>query len=144
MKPRTKVIRAIAVAGAGVSALVVAKLTVPFHYAERPIDPAAKAHILSIQTKGEQDPEVIAARYLFFGSDYQDASPKWLQVTSKNIDGNTVRVKVYNPRCEDDSVFSSIHRVYLHRDESQHWVPVRVEWSHRGRGRFGWTTEPTT
>ncbi|HEY1121506.1 MAG TPA: hypothetical protein VGE67_07885, partial [Haloferula sp.] len=128
----------------GVATFIFAKLTIPFHYTERPIDSDAVAHVISLQAKGEQDPEKIAARYLYFHGDYHDAPPKWVQVTSKTVDENTVRVKIFNPRCEDDSVSASIYRVYLRRGEFQRWVPVRQEWSHKGRGRFGWTTEPTT
>ena len=144
MKTRTTIISIIAVVVTGVAAFIYAKLTIPFHYAERPIDSNAVAHVISLQAKGEQDPEKIAAHYLYFHGDYHYAQPKWIQVTSKTVGENTVRVKIFNPRCEDDSVSSSIHRVYLRQDQSQHWVPVRQEWSHKGRGRFGWTTEPTT
>lgn len=130
--------------GIGALALVFAKLTIPFHYAEIPLDPEAVSHVISLQAKGGQTPDRVATHYLFFRGDYHDAPPKWIEVTSKQIDENTVRVKVFDPRCEDDSISHSIQRVYLRRDESQRWTPVRQEWSHKGRGKFGWTTEPTT
>jgi len=127
----------------GALALFAAKLTIPFNYAETPVDPGALSHVIALQAKGEQSPEKVAMNFLFFHGDYHGA-PEWIQVSSMKIDENTLRVKVYNPRCEDDSIARSIQRVYLRRDESQRWIPVRQEWSHKGRGRFGWTTEPTT
>ncbi|RYD73751.1 MAG: hypothetical protein EOP84_21060 [Verrucomicrobiaceae bacterium] len=128
----------------GALAVVAAKLTIPFSYSEAQVDSVAVSHVIALQAKGEQDPEKVATHFLFFHGDYHGAPPDWIQVSSKEIDENTLRVKVYNPRCEDDSISRSIQRVYLRRDESQRWIPVRQEWSHKGRGRFGWTTEPTT
>ncbi|MEK7949995.1 hypothetical protein [Luteolibacter soli] len=144
MKPRTIVTLAIVVTVAGAAAFTYAKLTIPFHYADRLINRDAASHLLSLQAKGEQSPEVLATRYVFFRTDYQESVPTRIQVSSKKVAADTIRVRVYDPHCEDDSTDSSIERVYLQKDQSQRWIPVRVEWSHRGRGRFGWTTEPTT
>lgn len=127
----------------GFLALVVAKLTVPLSYADAPIRQEAVSYVASLQERGEQDPKVIATRYLYFGGDYQDALPGRIEVSATEVDRETVRVRVFDPSCEDDSISSSIHRVYLRRQDSGRWMPVRVDWSHRGRGRFGWTTQPT-
>ncbi len=128
----------------GVLALVVVKMTIPLGYADAPIHPEALSYVDSLQDRGLQDPKAIATRYLYFKTDYQDARPGRIEVSSTELDPETVRVRIYDPSCEDDSITSSIHRVYLRRQDSGRWIPVRVEWSHQGRGRFGWTTEPTT
>jgi hypothetical protein len=142
MKRRT--IAMLLVATMGVLALIVAKLTIPLSYADAPIRQEAVSYIASLQGRGERDPKVIATRYLYFGSDYQEAQPDRIEVSATELNRDEVRVRIFDPSCEDDSVSSSIHRVYLRRMGSGSWMPVRVDWSHRGRGGFGWTTQPTT
>lgn len=127
-----------------VVALLVAKLTIPLSYADVPIRQEAVSYIVLLQERGERDPKVIATRYFYFGSDYQKAQPDRIEVSAKDLKRNEVRVRIFDPSCDDDSVSSSIHRVYLRRMDSGFWMPVRVDWSHRGRGGFGWTTQPTT
>ena len=131
-------------AGIAAIALSGAKLFVPFGYAERPLYPEAVAFVSQLQAGGEQDPELIAEGYLFYGTDYQFEVPDRIEVTSSRIGDDTIRVRIYDPSCMDDSIYSSIERVYLRKESSGQWMPTRVEWSHKGRGRFGWTTKPTT
>lgn len=141
---KRRIIVILLVVTTGFLALVIAKLTIPFSYADAPITQEAAFYIASLQERGEQDPKVIATSYLYYGGDYQDAMPRRIKVNATELNRDTVRVRVFDPSCEDDSIYSSIRRVYLRKDESGRWIPIRVDWSHRGRGRFGWTTEPTT
>ena len=141
---KRRMIALLLVAGTAALVLVAAKLSFPLSYADAPIRQEAASYIAWLQEGGERDPKVIATRYLYFGGDYQEALPGRIEVSAREVDPDTVRVRVFDPSCEDDSIHSSIHRVYLHRQDSGRWIPVRVDWSHRGRGRFGWTTEPTS
>lgn len=121
-----------------------AALIFPFSYAEQPLNPDALQHVAKLQSKTEVTPENVALQYLYFGSDYESAVPARIKVASSVLDRDTTRVRVYDPNCQDDSVHSSIHRIYLRRNALRVWEPFKVDFSHRGRGRFGWTTEPTS
>ena len=142
MKSRHRIL--LIIVGLTPIAIGCAKLIVPFGYAERPIYSDAVAFVSRLQADGERDPEVIAVRYLFYGTDHQSKVPERIRLSSRRISSDTIRVRIYDPSCGDDSVYSSIDRVYLRHEISGGWTPTRVEWSHKGRGRFGWTTEPTT
>jgi hypothetical protein len=144
LQMKRRIIATLLVVTIVVVALLVAKLTIPLSYADVPIRQEAVSYIVLLQERGERDPKVIATRYFYFGSDYQKAQPDRIEVSAKDLKRNEVRVRIFDPSCDDDSVSSSIHRVYLRRMDSGFWMPVRVDWSHRGRGRFGWTTQPTT
>ena len=119
------------------------KLTVPFSYAEAELRSSAIEFVAVLQERGEKDPKECAARYLYFNTDYHSETSSRVRVSMKELSGNRVRVTLYDPSCRDDSVLSSIHRVYLHRSDAGIWVPNRHEWSHTRRGKFGWATDPT-
>ena len=123
---------------------IVLKLTVPLSYAQAKMKPPAMAYVWKLQSAGEIDPKECAARYLYFKSDYHTETPERIKIRMKTISENDVRVTLHDPSCKDDSIYSSIHRIYLQRNHEEKWIPVRHEWSHTGRGKFGWTTEPTS
>lgn len=123
--------------------LVVLKLTVLLSYAEAELRPAAIAFITQLQASGEIDPKDCAARYLYFNTDYHRETPSRIRITLNELSEDRVRVTLQDPSCRDDSVHSSIDRVFLHRSDAGIWVPYRHDWSHTGRGTFGWTTAPT-
>ncbi len=141
---KRRIIAMLLVAATGFLALIVAKMTIPLSYADAPIRQDAVSFIVSLQERGEHDPKELATRYLYFGTDYHEDQPDRIEVSATELNRDEVRVQIFDPSCEDDSVSSSIHRVYLRRMDSGSWMPVRVNWSHRGRGRFAWTTQPTT
>ena len=122
--------------------LAVLKLTVPFSYAEAELRPPAIQFVVGLQASGAIDPKECAARYLYFQSDYHSEVPGRIEVTIKTLSDGSVRVTFRDPSCRDDSVHSSIDRIYLQRSDAGIWVPNLHEWSHTGRGTFGWTTEP--
>jgi hypothetical protein len=120
------------------------KLTIPLHYKETPLRLNAVRHVESLQHSRLFDPEEVAVEYHYFETDYQTGKrPDWVEVTSDVMDTDTVRVRIYDPRCQDDSISMEIIRYYLRKDPRGHWLPFKEEFSHSGRGRFGWTTEPT-
>ncbi len=123
---------------------VTLKLTVPFSFAQANLNPPALAYVSDLQSAGDTDPKECAARYLYFNSDYHAETPKRIKIRMKQISENEVRVTLYDPSCQDDSIHSSIDRIYLQRKDGKEWIPIRHECSHTGRGKFGWTTEPTS
>ncbi len=122
---------------------VILKLSVPFSYAQADLNPPALAFVTELQNADAIDPQKCATRYLFFHTDYHTETPERIKIRMKTISENVVRVTLYDPSCRDDSIHSSIDRIYLQRMDGNKWIPVRHEWSHTGRGKFGWTTQPT-
>ena len=122
---------------------VVLKLTVPFSYAQAELRQPALEFVSGLQDGDTISPVECAARYLYFNSDYHAETPSRIEIMTKELTGDRVRVRLYDPSCHDDSIHSSIHRIYLERSHNKNWIPYRHEWSHTGRGRFGWTTQPT-
>lgn len=119
------------------------KLKIPLSYATAPIRSDAIAFTRELQTKSILDPAECAVQYLFYQTDYHSKPPAWIEVSSNAMPNGEIRVRVHNPKCQDDSVTEHIDRLYMHMDENQQWIPIKHEWSHTGRGKFGWTTEPT-
>ena len=134
---------AFALAIAAIIGAITLKLTIPLSYAERPIYQESADFVASLQRKSSLTAEQAAIKYLFYHTDYQTEIPRRIKVTSKVLPDGTVRVTVLDPSCEDDSVSSSIDRVYMRRDETGGWRPTKLEFSQKGRGRFGWTTSST-
>ena len=124
--------------------LIVLKLTVPFTYAKAELNPPAVDYVIGLQRASVINPSDCAARYIFFNTDYHGVTPERIRVSVKNLSDTQVRVVLFDPSCQDDSVHSLIDRILLQRNGEGIWVPILHEWSHTGRGRFGWTTEPTT
>lgn len=124
---------------------VIIKLTIPLSFKEFPIRAEALNHAEKLQVGRAANPSDVAVSYHYFNTDYQDEKyPDWVEVSETHINENTVRVTIYDPRCQDDSVDCSIVRYYLQRGAAGLWRPIKAEFAQKGRGRFGWTTEPTT
>jgi hypothetical protein len=124
--------------------LIALKLTVPFTYAKAELNSPAVDFVIGLQRTGDISPSECAARYLYFNTDYHRETPKRIRVSVKNLSDTQVRIALFDPSCRDDSVHSSVDRILLRRNGEGIWVPILHEWSHTGRGRFGWTTEPTS
>lgn len=141
---RHKRIWALALAVIIAAGLIVLKLTVPLSYADAELSAPAVDFVAGLQRSGGIDPTECAARYVYFNTDYHTKTPDRVRIVTKRLSENQVRVSLHDPSCRDDSVRSSIDRIYLERNGDGIWIPQRHEWSHTGRGRFGWTTEPTS
>ncbi|MEI8343064.1 MAG: hypothetical protein WCH43_16195 [Verrucomicrobiota bacterium] len=122
---------------------IMVKLTIPLTYAETPVYKEAADYVAGLQKKSALSAEQAATQYSLYRSDYQTEIPKRIKVTSKALDRDTVRITIFDPSCEDDSISSSIHRIYMRKDGTGKWRPIKSEFSQKGRGRFGWTTSPT-
>lgn len=127
-----------------VSVSIAIKLTIPLSYAEAELRLPAIEYVKQLQGRGEIDPKECAARYLYFQTDYHSKTPDRIRIQEKTLSENQVRITLHDPSCRDDSTHSSIDRIYLERSQDGIWIPTRREWSHAGRGRFGWTTKPTS
>ncbi len=127
-----------------IGGFIVLKLTMPFSYAEAELRTSAVEYVKELQRTGKMDAKECAARYLYFQTDYHSKTPDRIRITERELSENQVRITLYDPSCQDDSTYSSISRIYLECNVYGAWIPTRHEWSHTGRGRFGWTTKPTT
>lgn len=124
---------------------VIIKLTIPLSFKEIPIRTEALHYAEKRQVGGAATPSEVAVSYHYFNTDYQNAKyPDWVEVHETHINENAVRVTIYDPRCQDDSVHCSMVRYYLQRSADGLWRPTKAEFAQKGRGRFGWTTEPTS
>jgi len=99
--------------------------------------------VKGLQKSGVLDPNKCAVHYLYFNTDYHREIPNRIRLKAKHLSKNQVLVTLHDPSCSDDSIHSSIDRIYLEYNNDGIWIPIRHEWSHTGRGKFGWTTEPT-
>lgn len=141
---RRKLTWVVALAFVLAAGLIVLKLTIPLSYANAELSSPAVDFVTGLQKSGALDPKECAARYVYFRTDYHTETPDRIRIVTKRLSENQVRVSLHDPSCRDDSIHSSIDRIYLERNGDGIWIPSRHEWSHTGRGRFGWTTEPTT
>ncbi len=116
----------------------------PRSYALAPLNERSMNHIASLQEGASLTARDCAAAYLFFHTDYEKKIPARIEISSKTQTDGAVRVNFRDDGVEDDSTSNSIDRIYLRQDMRGHWVVERHEWSHKGRGHWGWTTEPTT
>jgi len=122
---------------------VILKLTVPFAYTEADLRSQAIEYVQDLQGSSGIDPKECAARYLYFDTDYHSVTPDRIRTSEKEIAENQIRITLHDPSCRDDSIHSSVDRIYLERKNDGIWVPIRHECAHTGRGKFGWTTAPT-
>jgi hypothetical protein len=141
---RRKLTWFIAIAFLVTAGLILLKLTIPLSYANAELNSPAVDFVTELQKSGAIDPEECAARYTYFNTDYHTETPNRIRIVTKRLSEDRVRVTLHDPSCRCDSRHSSIDRIYLERNSDRIWIPIRHEWSHTGRGRFGWTTEPTT
>lgn len=119
------------------------KLMIPLQYKEAPLRPSALNHLANLQRLTSLSPVEAAQAYKYFQTDYENGLPPRIQITETDLGTDQIRVEFYDPRAEDDSIWQTRHRIYLFRDAEGRWIPDQHEWSHKGRGRFGWTTQPT-
>lgn len=122
--------------------LLILKMNIPFNYKETEILSEAQKYVIDLQNQAKLEPYEVAEKYLYYKTDYHDKIPKRIKVTTKIVNKNNFIVIIYDPSCEDDSEFEMIDRIYL-IEERNIWKPIKHDWSHKGRGRFGWTTQPT-
>jgi hypothetical protein len=127
-----------------VAGYLVAKATVPLSFASRSLHKDAVDHVLVLQSNKGLSPGECAQRYIYFNTDYHLSSPTGIIVTTDELGEGSVRITIHNPDVKDDSEHERVDRVYLEAKEDAIWTPIKHEWSHKGRGNFGWTTKPTS
>ena len=119
------------------------KLTVPLSYADRPVYQESADFVAGFQKNSALTAEQAAMKYFFYHTDYESEVPTRIKVSSTSLGAEQIRVTIFDPSCHDDSISSSIDRVYMRRNAMNEWIPIKVDSCHKGRGRFGWTTSPT-
>ncbi len=123
---------------------LILKITIPFQYAEAELRPDVLQYLEHLQEQNHLSPAEAAQLYKYHGTDYEGTLPPRIQITEAIVEADVVRVSFYDPSARDDSIFQTRSRIYMRRNSEGHWLPFKHEWSHKGRGRFGWTTKPTT
>jgi len=119
---------------------------VPFSFAGAKLDSWALSAVARAQSQSGHplSPEECALKYHYHGTDYEKEIPKRIEVSSKDLGDGIWRVRIHDPTAEDDSIFESVARIYLQKTPEGHWQPLKAEYVHKARGRFGWTTKPGT
>lgn len=139
--------RPFAIAGLSITTVVIlvclAKMITPLRYAEIPLREEALQHVAVIQTYDSFAATSVAQHYRYLNSDYESGLPSRIIVKETHSGPDVVIVSFYDPDVQDDSISQSVNRIHLKLAASGNWLPFRHEWSHKGRGRFGWTTKPT-
>ena len=121
------------------------KYFVPICYKERNIDLKMVESLTLLQQANRMELIDCAKYCYYYPNEFEESETTWLKrinVTIKMIEPDYAKIKIYDPQCDDDSVMSMIDIFYF-KHEDNLWIPVKHEWIHRGRGRFGWTTKPT-
>lgn len=127
-----------------VAAFVYIKETFPLYYAEAPIRNDSQAFILGLQDELALGASECAQRYLYYKTDWHDASPGWVKIKADEKQDDLVCVRIHNPNVLCDSERARVDEVFLEIDSSNKWVVRKHLWAHKGRGHFGYTTKPTT
>jgi hypothetical protein len=139
-----RVLVAVALGIAAFLGAVTVKQTIPLSYEEVPIYQGSSDFVASLQKHSSLTAEQAATKYLYHNTDYAEEIPEHIKVKSKVLSDGVVRVTVHDSNCMDDSIYESIERIYMRRDATGAWRPIKLEYSQKGRGRFGWTTSPTS
>jgi len=127
----------------GAVGFVALKLTIPLEYRAATLRPHGLHYLAQVQRETSLSAVEAAQVYQYVGTDYEQGLPPRIQITTRALGDDGIRVEFYDPRPEDDSVWEKRTRIYLRQNAAGSWVPYHSEWSHKGRGRFGWTTKPT-
>jgi len=125
-----------------IGAFLIIKINIPLTFKEAQINYDAYNYIIDLQKKLKLEPIDCAIKYLYFKTDYHDKVPEKIKAKIKIINDYNVLVIIYDPSCEDDSEYQTIDRIFLIKKNNT-WEPFKHDWSHKGRGKFGWTTENT-
>jgi len=120
--------------------LLILKFNIPLNYKNQTINNEVKDYVINIQKVQKLKPVECAKKYLYYNTDHQNMIPTRIEIQQKLINNSNVAIIFYDPACDDDSIYSSIDKIYLIY-ENDIWKPLKHEWSHKGRGLFGWSTK---
>jgi hypothetical protein len=118
----------------------------PFRFVDQPLWDESLQHLRSGASSGAswtRSPADAADEYLHWWCDPSDRPERVkLDISVSYRSPDEAVVSVINRYCKDDSVSVMCDRLTL-RHERGAWSPLRHQAAWQGRGRFGWTTQPT-
>jgi uncharacterized protein YfkK (UPF0435 family) len=123
---------------------LILKINIPLFYSSVTISYPAVKYVFSLQNISSLSPSECAERYLYFNTDYHTITPDRMIIKTIEINDNIINVKILDPNCRDDSVYSSLDIITLVKTDNNLWKPVNHKTAHKGRGRIGWTIKPTS
>lgn len=115
----------------------------PLTYSSKNISGEALLNVMKLQQEKNLSPSECAIHYLYYNTDYRETIPNKIVIRDQKLKDGSIVVTFFNPHNADDSVYSSIDKIFLEKTEDNFWKPIRHEWSHKGRGILGWTTKTT-
>ncbi|MDB6138283.1 MAG: hypothetical protein JWO94_1355 [Verrucomicrobiaceae bacterium] len=114
----------------------------PRAFVDVPIAPATQARLRTLALEGA-GPREMALHYYCYPPDCPDGpDPAKLEVRVSNPSADQSVVTIINRFTYSDSTTVTCDRFTM-RHEGNLWLPVRHQTAWQGRGRFGWTTQPT-
>jgi hypothetical protein len=87
-------------------------------------------------------PSETAFEYFYWWPDIDRPNRAKIEITTSYHSPDEAVVTVIDRDCQGDSTSLTCDRLTLRR-ESGAWFPVRHQAAWQGRGRIGWTTQPT-
>lgn len=112
----------------------------PYRFVDRNIEEQSLQH-LHLNPAGTS-PSEIAFEYLYWwpGIDRPDRAK--LEITTSYHPTGVAVVTIFDHDGQSDSTYSTCDRLTLRRQNGA-WIPIRHQAAWQGRGRIGWTTQPT-
>jgi hypothetical protein len=118
----------------------------PYRFVDSPLDKKSLQHLragTSTAASWAASPSETAFEYLYWWPQLDRPNRARLDISVAYRSPDDAIVTVIDNDCQDDSIWRTCDRLTLHR-QSGVWLPVRHQSAWQGRGRIGWTTQPTT
>jgi hypothetical protein len=116
----------------------------PYQLVNRPLDAQSLQHLRSSSggASWASSPSETAYEYLYWWPEIDRPNRAKLEITTSYRSPDEAVVTFVDHDCKSDSTSLTCDRLTLRRENGA-WVPVRNQAAWQGRGRIGWTTQPT-
>ncbi|MEI6536772.1 MAG: hypothetical protein WCN98_15605 [Verrucomicrobiaceae bacterium] len=118
----------------------------PFRFVDEPLAEESLQHLRAGARSGApwlSSPADTVFEYLYWWPQLDPTNRAKLDISVSYHSPDVAIVTVIDNGCRDDSTWRTCDRVTL-LQKSGLWLPVRHQSAWQGRGRIGWTTQPTT
>ncbi|MEP6669883.1 MAG: hypothetical protein ABJF10_12065 [Chthoniobacter sp.] len=129
-----------------VSGVYVYFFTGPYRFVDAPLAPESLQHLRSGAGSGAAwlaSPSETTLEYLNWWPQLDRPNLSRLDIATLYRSPEEAVVTIIDNDTRDDSISRSCDRLTLRRQGGV-WIPVRHQAAWQGRGRFGWTTQPTS
>jgi len=116
----------------------------PHRFVDRSISEPSIQHLRSGSSEASwaASPADTAFEYLYWWPKIDRPNRSKIDISVSLRSNDEAVVTVIDRDGQGDSTYVTCDRITLHR-EGRSWFPVRHQAAWQGRGRLGWTTEPT-